>query len=189
MTLAILKTWGKEAYYRLAEEGYFGSEERVELIEGVITRSSPQSKKQATLTTHLSMLCSDVFRSTHAVRVQLPLDLGDSQPEPDLALVTHQEQRDCALHPRCADLVMEVADSSAAYDRGEKASLYARYGLPELWIVLIQEARVEVCRQPIADPSAPFGFSYAYRVKVESGQPASPLFSPTSSLPVFPPDF
>lgn len=187
MTLATLKTWDREAYYRMGEQGYFGPDERVELIEGVITRLSPQNKKHAALTTHLTMVCTDLFRSSHVVRVQLPLDLGNSQPEPDLAIVTIEEEEVCPLHPRSADLLIEVADSSVAFDRIEKASLYARYGFPELWIVLVQDRRVEVCRQPIPDPDTPFGFNYAYRVKVEAGQAIAPLFAPTQFVQAFPP--
>lgn len=186
MTLATLKTWDRDTYYRMGEQGFFGPDERVELIEGVITRLSPPNKPHAAVTTHLTMLCTDLFRTSHVVRVQLPLDLGDSQPEPDLAIVTIEEQELCPLHPRTADLLIEVADSSAAFDRIEKASLYAKYGFAELWIVLIQDQRVEVCRQPISDPEAAFGFNYAYRVKVEAGQAIAPLFAPAQCVQAFP---
>ena len=53
-------------------------------------------------------------------------------------------------HPDAADvlLLVEVADSSLAYDRGPKLALYARHGVPEVWIVDLVGRAVEICRQP-----------------------------------------
>ena len=181
------KKWDRDSYYKLAESGALRPGERVELIEGVITEMSPQNRRHARLIGRLTMGFAPRFSTTHVVRVQLPLDLGSSsQPEPDFALVTPHEDENCPLHPRCADLLVEVADSSLAYDRNDKASLYAKYGFPELWIVLAQEERVEVCRHPQPDPDAPYGHSYSYRVQLGAGQAITPLFAPTESFTIFP---
>ena len=48
-------------------------------------------------------------------------------------------------------LLIEVADSSLAYDRAVKRSLYARHGILEFWIVNLTAGEVEVCRTPIGD--------------------------------------
>ena len=61
---------------------------------------------------------------------------------------------------RPALLVIEIADSTLAYDREAKGSLYARFGIPEYWIVNLVERLVEVCRHPEPDDRARFGFSY-----------------------------
>jgi Uma2 family endonuclease len=45
-------------------------------------------------------------------------------------------------------LIVEVADSSLAYDRNVKRALYARHGIPEFWIVDLAASLVEVCRSP-----------------------------------------
>ena len=57
------------------------------------------------------------------------------------------------MHPTAADtlLLIEVADSSLRYDRKVKLPLYARHGVPELWIVDLEGGTVEVCREPRGD--------------------------------------
>ena len=53
-------------------------------------------------------------------------------------------------HPTAADvlLLVEVADTSLAFDRGPKLALYARHGVPEVWVVDLVSRAVEVCREP-----------------------------------------
>ena len=76
-----------------------------------------------------------------------PLRLADSEPEPDVAVVRGSERDFIARHPTTAELVVEIAIGSAALDR-ENASLYAEAGIKEYWIVLGEERRIEVYRQP-----------------------------------------
>jgi Uma2 family endonuclease len=75
------------------------------------------------------------------VRVQLPMAIGDSEPEPDLAVVPAGDYLD--HHPGTAGLVIEVADSSLEEDRTVKARLYAEASVPEYWIVDLQHKLVE----------------------------------------------
>jgi Uma2 family endonuclease len=76
-----------------------------------------------------------------------PLTLADSEPEPDVAIVRGTEQQFFYVHPNTAELVVEVAVSSAALDR-ENASLYAEAGVKEYWIVLAPQRQIEVYRRP-----------------------------------------
>lgn len=179
ITHAQTKRWHREAYYKLGEAGVLGPEERVELVEGEIVCKFAHDPPHAEPVTNLNMILVPLVGKTHLVRVQMPLDLDDwSQPEPDLAVVSRQGTRDAARHPRAADLIIEVAHSSVAYDRTEKASLYAKHQQPELWIVLVEAQRVEVCRDPQPDPDAPFGASYSTRFQMERNGSLSPLFAP-----------
>jgi Uma2 family endonuclease len=79
------------------------------------------------------------------VRVHGPFVASEnSEPEPDLALVPNEDySRD---HAASAFLMIEVAESSLRKDRILKASLYARAGVPEYWIVNLRERVVEVHR-------------------------------------------
>jgi len=81
------------------------------------------------------------------VRQEAPLTFADSEPDPDIAVVRGRESDFIATHPSAAELVIEVAVSSAALDR-ENASLYAEAGVKEYWIILAAERRVEVYRLP-----------------------------------------
>jgi Uma2 family endonuclease len=78
------------------------------------------------------------------------LTTADSEPEPDLAIVRGPATRYVARHPGPLDvaLVIEVADSSLQYDRGVKAELYARGGIPAYWIVNLVDSCVEVMTDP-----------------------------------------
>jgi len=73
-----------------------------------------------------------------------------SEPEPDLALLSPRDDDYAARHPRPDDvlLVVEVADTSAAFDRDVKRPLYARAGIPTLWIVDLETDRIEMSRSP-----------------------------------------
>jgi Uma2 family endonuclease len=86
------------------------------------------------------------------VLTQLPLTLlDDSEPEPDVAVIRTEDAQSGEHHPRTALLVVEVADATLCIDRQAKASLYARAGIPEYWIVNVAERSVEVQREP--DPA------------------------------------
>ena len=82
-----------------------------------------------------------------SVRQDQPLTLRDSEPEPDIAIVRGSVQDYRDAHPMTAALVIEIAISTATFDR-EKAALYAETGVEEYWIVLPVERRVEVYRRP-----------------------------------------
>jgi Uma2 family endonuclease len=88
------------------------------------------------------------------VAVQNPVQLDDlSEPQPDFAVLRPRpdDYRRATPRPNEVLLLIEVADSSLAYDRNVKRSLYARHGIPEFWIVNLVAGEVEVCRSPAGD--------------------------------------
>ena len=177
------KVWDRKTYYKVGETGAFDGE-RVELVEGEVIQLRPQNHDHASTVGRLTNLLVIEFHQTHVVRVQLPLDLGDlSQPEPDFALVRSEENEQSRPHPQSADLVIEVSDSSLAFDRGEKASVYAKAGLAEYWIVNLASRQIEVLSSPGADPEAPLGFRYHSLTTWKTGS-VSPGFSPNKAIPV-----
>jgi Uma2 family endonuclease len=139
-------------YHRMVDAGILTEDDRVELLEGVIVLMSPQKEPHAqaieVLTETLVLQVKGRFR----VRPQLPLTLGDrSEPEPDLAVVPLPEPGAPALNRRAALLVIEVAGESLRKDRLAKSRVYARAGIPEYWIVNLEERCVEVSRDPDAE--------------------------------------
>jgi len=84
------------------------------------------------------------------VRIQSAFAASDdSEPEPDVAIVPTGAYREA--HPGEAFLVIEVADSSLAIDRGTKAQLYAESGVPEYWVVNVRDAIIEVHTEIVRD--------------------------------------
>jgi Uma2 family endonuclease len=135
-----------ETYNRMVASGALEGEP-IELLEGLLVEMSPQKAEHATLIEELTRH----FGTARArLRVQLPLEVPpDSAPEPDLALVAERPPR--GHHPRTALLVIEVAVSSHKVDRGAKAKLYARAGVPQYWVINVPGRCVEVRTDPGPD--------------------------------------
>ncbi len=150
ITNARTKLWSREEFHRLYDSGFFGPEERVELIEGEIVVMAPAGPEHTDPIKYGTKTLVKLYGETHDVAVQLPLDLGQiSEPQPDFALIP------VGSVPRgqiatTADLIIEVSYSSLAFDKKEKLALYARAGVPEYWVIDTVNRRVEVYREPAA---------------------------------------
>jgi Uma2 family endonuclease len=133
-------------YEKLAELGVFEGE-RIELLEGALVYMSPIGTRHSSAIQKLTALLVTALGNRAAVRPQLPIAASDlSEPEPDL-LVAAPGDYDTA-HPSTAYLVIEVAESSLAHDRGIKQRIYAKVGVPEYWIVDVLGRAIEVYLEP-----------------------------------------
>ena len=121
---------------------------RTELIRGIIIQKMPKSPLHASIMTLLVNLLLPRVLSGFLLRIEHPLTLEDSEPEPDFAVVRGAVRDFTQEHPTSAELVVEVAVTSLALDR-ENASLYAEAGVAEYWIVLALRQEVEVYRHPV----------------------------------------
>ena len=141
-------------YYRMAEKGILGAEERVELIEGEVLRMSPAGSRHAAVVNRLTQALTVALADRAVVAVQNPVRLSDfSEPEPDVAVLRPRDDFYAAAHPT-ADavlLLVEVSDSSLSFDRGEKLEVYARHGVREVWIVDVAGEAIHVHRRPHAE--------------------------------------
>ncbi len=134
-----------DEYHRLGEAGILGRGERVELIDGELVELAPIGGEHATIVSRLNMILARQCDSSQIVHVQNPLRLDrTSEPQPDLVLARLIPGFRDVPNFKDALLVIEVADSTYHYDRKIKAPLYARAGVPELWIVDCQNRCVEV---------------------------------------------
>ncbi len=169
----------------MAEAGIFAPGERIELIEGEIVAMTPQGSRHATAVALVHEALRGVLGTGFYVRQQLPLSLSlDSEPEPDVAVVRGAARDYVQAHPTQALLVVEVADVTLAFDRGQKASLYARAGIPEYWIVNLVDRVLEVHRDPgpLADRPADHGYRSIRRISPPGS--VAPLFSPAAHIRV-----
>jgi Uma2 family endonuclease len=171
-TLPAARNFSRRDYEKMIHAGILREDEHVELVAGRILRMSPEGPLHAGTIDLCAETLRRVFGADHTVRVQHPLAVDpDGEPEPDLAVVRGGPRAHLGDHPHQAVLVVEVAGTSLACDRGEKAHLYARAGFPEYWIVNLGAALVEVHRDP-----SPNG----YRSVASFGRDAiiSPLAAP-----------
>jgi Uma2 family endonuclease len=119
------------------------------------------------------------------VRARAPLALDqESEPEPDVAVVPGGARDYLTAHPSQPALLVEVAESSLALDRGEKAGLYARAGVADYWLVNLVDEVLEVHRRPAPDPAAPYGWRFAALTRLERGHHIAPLVTPDVLVPV-----
>lgn len=138
-------------YYRMAEAGLIRPGARVELIDGEIVEMSPIGSRHAGHVRRLHDLLARKLGDAVLLSIQSPLRLSDiAEPEPDLVLLRPRDDFYADAHPGPDDalLVIEVGDSSVAYDRNEKAPLYARHGVREYWLVDLVRNAVTVYTQP-----------------------------------------
>jgi len=137
-----------DMYHRMIDAEILTEEDKCELIEGILVAVSPQSYEHAFPLTYLNRTLVRSLSDDFVVRVQMPLWLARSEPEPDLAVVTREEMLARRYHPRTAALVVEFAKSTLRRNR-KMAPVYAEARVPEYWIVDVVRHRVEVFRNPV----------------------------------------
>jgi Uma2 family endonuclease len=140
-----------DEYYRMAGAGLFSEGPHVELIEGEVIEMSPIGSRHAGCVDDLTSLLVPKVARLAIVRVQGPIRIDEySEPQPDIALLKPRRDSYRRSHPTPSEvlLVIEVADTSAHYDRNVKLPLYARAGIPEAWLVILPKDIIEVHTEP-----------------------------------------
>ncbi|MFO0852088.1 MAG: Uma2 family endonuclease [Gemmataceae bacterium] len=177
------RLWTREEYYRLAALGFFDGQ-RVERIGGELVVMSPQDWLHTCSTDKAFDILRELFRPGYWVRCQFPMEFSlSSDPEPDVSVVPGARD-DYSAHPNTAVLIVEVSNTTLAFDRGRKASLYASAGVPDYWVIDVNDRRLEVCRDPQPDAAEPFGWAYASRTWLTATEPLTPLAAPAARIPV-----
>jgi Uma2 family endonuclease len=142
-----------EDYHKMGEAGLFESGARIELIDGELFDMTPIGTQHASTVTRLTDILTDGLRGKAIISVQNPIVLGaQSEPQPDLAVLEKKKDYYASAHPRPGDilLLIEVADTTASRDREIKVPLYARHGIPEVWLIDLEQKRLEVYHGPKA---------------------------------------
>ena len=124
---------------------------RLELIEGKLFDMSPIGTAHFWTVVQLDRLLNQHLANQALVVCQGPLSLPDSEPEPDIMVVQLTDYRQRLPQPADVFWLIEVADSSLNYDRTRKLPLYARHGVPEVWLIDLNARITEVYRQPAGD--------------------------------------
>jgi len=141
-----------EEYYRLAEVGILGPEDKVELIYGEIVKMSPIGPRHASILICLNRLLHDLLKDKYLVSPQNPVRVSSySEPEPDLAVLKPRVDNYKSRHPSPGDvaLLIEISDTTFEYDSKVKLPLYAEVGIEEYWIIDLQEDRILVHTEPL----------------------------------------
>ena len=169
-----------DEYYRMAEVGILAPGERVELIEGEIVPMAAIGSRHAGCVNGLTQFFVSGIAGRAVVAIQNPVRLNRrSEPQPDVAVLHPRSDRYAERHPHPEEvfLLVEVAETSAGYDRGTKAPLYARAGIREYWLVDLDAGVVEVHREPSED-------GYGAVTRHLPGEALAPLAFPDFGLQV-----
>ena len=138
-----------DEYHQMGEAGIFGEDDQVELIDGELIDMAPIGTQHAYIVNLLTRFFAKQASDERLVCVQNPIQLGDhGEPEPDVAVVANHNYAKRHPQPQDIFLLIEVADISLDYEREKKIPFYARFGIPEVWIVNLRERQVEVHRDP-----------------------------------------
>lgn len=141
-----------DEYYRMAETGILPEGQAVELLEGEIYTMSPVNSPHASCVKKITrLLYAALEQNAYLVSVQDPIRLdAHTEPEPDLAVLRYRADFYQHAHPSPQDvfLIVEVSDSSLHKDLTIKLPLYAKAGIPEVWIVNLSDNTLAVYHQP-----------------------------------------
>ncbi|MEG4352275.1 Uma2 family endonuclease [Microcoleus sp. LAD1_D3] len=175
-----LRKWTVKEYHKLGEMGFFHPEERVELLSGNIIKMSAKGTAHTSATRRTASVLSDLLGNQAAVYTQDPIALDDnSEPEPDIAVVRIDPFDYATHHPTPSEvyLIIEVADTSLAYDREIKAKIYARSGIADYWVLNVGDRQLHVFREPTEN---------GYQSEVILGETASisPLEFPAFNIAI-----
>ena len=135
----------------MAHAGILTEADRVELIDGEIVQVASIGRRHAACVAQLTRRLSHVLGDRALVWSQNPVRLPpDTEPQPDVTILRLPAEQ-YIRHPASAGHVLwlvEVADLSYRYDRYVKLPLYARAGIPEVWIIDLTHEVVEIHRHP-----------------------------------------
>ena len=175
---AVCHAFSVDDFHKLGEIGVLRDDDRVELVEGVLIDMAPIGSGHASLVNRLTNRLAAALSGHAIVSTQNPVLLGaSSEVQPDIALLRHRDDFYANAHPTPSDvlLVIEVADTSLPFDRNIKVPLYARHGIPEVWLVALQQRRIEVFRRPT-------GAGYGETLRPAETETLAPLLLPDVSV-------
>jgi Uma2 family endonuclease len=151
-------------YHRMGEAGILHEDDRVELIEGEIVEMAAIGTRHFSCVNRLTRLLVMNVGDEAIVSVQNPVRLNEhTEPQPDLTVIRPRDYRESLPMPEDVLLLIEVSDTTLAYDHGVKLPLYARAGIREVWIV-------DLAAETIGRHSDPSGEGYRRADQTRRGQ-------------------
>ena len=174
------KRFTADEYHHMAEVGILAPRDRVELIDGEIIVMSPIGSRHSACVACANRALINAVGEKAIVQPQgsVRLDLF-YEPEPDLVLLRPQADFYATRYRTPDDvlLVIEIADSSLAYDRDMKAPIYAMAGIGEFWLA-------DLHANAVWRYTSPERGAYKRVEQYHRGESIAPLELPTCVVPV-----
>ena len=167
--------WTRDEFNEMGDMGLFEGRRSI-LVEGEILAMPSMNDPHRTALVLADEAFRTAFGSGYFLSMQSPFDIGKAtDPEPDLAVIKGSVRDFSGKGLQAAEIVVEISDTT--YDRREKASLYAKAGVQDYWIVRLKTRQLEVYRQPQPDDTQPFGFGYGEKTTYEGDAVVQPLLA------------
>lgn len=180
VAVADLRLLSVQDYHRMVEAGVLAADERVELIAGQLYKMAAKGTAHSAAMTRIERALQPRLRNRALLRFQDPVQLDDySEPEPDVAIVRVEPFDYEDHHPTPSEIywLIEVADITLKRDRELKAPAYARSGIPEYWILDVNQRQLYIFRSPTAT-------GYASEMVLQESDMISPLAFTDCQIPV-----
>jgi hypothetical protein len=152
LNIPVERVWriSVDQYHQMLRQGIITGNEPVELIDGLLVTKMGKNPPHVIALSHSRRTLESQVGPGWHVRVQDPITLDRSEPEPDIAVARgvvedYREAHPTAVH---VGLVLEASDTSLADDQGFKLRLYARNRIPQYWIANLVDDQVEVYTRP-----------------------------------------
>ena len=165
------KHWTVTEFYRAAAAGQINDPDRLELVHGRLNKIM-QGDRHANICSRLSRQLRRALDPPLFARDEKPVHIAfDGEPIPDVMFTYQEEYEGRHPYPEDVALLVEVSDTSAAYDLGEKALLYSQAGVADYWVVLVNEAAIDRHRVPTPE-------GYQLVTRLAGADVLSPLAAP-----------
>jgi Uma2 family endonuclease len=162
---AQIKRYTYGEFQHLLDADYLEDSHHLELINGIPVKKMGKNELDSFCCRRLLQALVKLLEGQALVQCQDLIRIPpNSQPEPDFAIVRPKEDGYLSGYPHPADiyLVIEIADSSLQYDRTVKLELYAQGGIPNYWIVNLQDKCLEHYSHPYENPTGSFGYTHKH---------------------------
>ncbi|MFO0825534.1 MAG: Uma2 family endonuclease, partial [Gemmataceae bacterium] len=172
----------REQYHKLGDLGFFNGR-RVQLLYGEIIEMSPINWPHRLGCRKTAAALERAFAGLGWVDKDEPIDLGHSEPEPDVAVFPGRIE-DYTDHPKTALLIVEVADTTLKTDLTTMAEFYATAGIPEYWVLDLNGRQLHIFRDPQPLPAALGATAYRKHDVFAETDSVSPQTAPSASIRV-----
>ena len=174
--------WTVDEFHAMANPELFEGR-RLFLLRGEIWEQGRMNPPHATFLYMATEALRRLFDAGFLVRPQLDLQLEDgTKVVPDILVVRGRVRDFLTAHPTTADLIVEVSDTTLFFDTTTKAELYATAGVPDYWVLDVNQRELHVFRDP--QPVADNGFAYRWSQTFPESDTITPLAAPASPIRV-----
>ncbi len=147
--MVTLAKWSLADYHKMIEAGIF-RDRHIQLIDGELVEMSPEGAIHAAYGGSIADYLRQMLVGKAWIREAHPIILSNSEPEPDIAIVTLPKSKYFQHHPDPQDIfwLIEIADTTLAYDLSKKQEIYALENIQEYWVLNIKKQELIVFTQP-----------------------------------------